>query len=194
MLGLKLNHVSKRGHWLLAARCETGFMRENPNTLRQLTMEDGHKNQIQYTPPVYLLINKAIGKDLRLRYTSLSRSLVRCMVSRLCTGEVMWGFQHMFSEPGQHTAECRYNTVQYNTIFHTTLRWLKQNINLRVKSQITPYNASWGASYGVYFVRIREKIDRVITALHCIQYSQRTIHTVHALMCFVVVWTIYPFL
>ena len=51
-------------------------------------------------------------------------------------------------------------------MFHTALRWLKQHEN--VKSQITPHTTSpWRASYGVYFVRIPLKIDRVITAPHC---------------------------
>ena len=35
--------------------------------------------------------------------------------------------------------EYRNNAVQYNTIFLTALRWVKQNINQRVKSQITPH-------------------------------------------------------
>ena len=38
-----------------------------------------------------------------------------------------------------NTVECRCKAAQYNTIFHTALRWLKQNRNQSVKSQITPH-------------------------------------------------------
>ena len=37
------------------------------------------------------------------------------------------------------TVECRYNAFQYNAVFHTALRWLNENINFSVKSQITPH-------------------------------------------------------
>ena len=39
------------------------------------------------------------------------------------------------------TVKCRYNAVQYNTIFHTQLRWLKQNIHQSVKFQLTPHTS-----------------------------------------------------
>ena len=35
--------------------------------------------------------------------------------------------------------EYRYNAVQYNSIFHTALRWLMQNVSKSVKLQITPH-------------------------------------------------------
>ena len=35
-------------------------------------------------------------------------------------------------------------------------------------SQKTPHSSAWRASYGVSFVKILKKIDRVITAPHCI--------------------------
>ena len=63
------------------------------------------------------------------------------------------------------TVECRYNAVQHNTILHATLQWLKSNINHNSNPQKTPQRAS----YGVPVVRVLEKIDRVITALLCIQ-------------------------
>ena len=48
--------------------------------------------------------------------------------------------QHLTFWPGTlDTVESRYYAVHYNTIFHTTLRWLKQNINQIVKSQTTPH-------------------------------------------------------
>ena len=39
--------------------------------------------------------------------------------------------------------DCRYKAVQYNTMFHTALCWLKQNIN---QCQITNYHSGdlWG--------------------------------------------------
>ena len=59
------------------------------------------------------------------------------------------------------TVECCYNMVQYNMILHTSLQWLRQNINRSLNSPL------W-MSYGMYFARIWEKIDHVITAPHCL--------------------------
>ena len=66
-----------------------------------------------------------------------------------------------------NTVECRYNAVQYNKILHTSLQWRGQNINKRLNLQKTHHTSPYRASYGVSFVRIFDKIDRVITAPHC---------------------------
>ena len=42
-----------------------------------------------------------------------------------------------------------------------------QNISQRLNPQKTPHTSPWRASYGMSFMNILEKIDRVITALHC---------------------------
>ena len=63
---------------------------------------------------------------------------------------------------------------------------LSRYVNQNSKSQPAPHTSSSRASYGVSFVRIWEKIDRVITALHCItvlwlkwsnRVEDREIHT-----------------
>ena len=60
---------------------------------------------------------------------------------------------------------CRYNAVQYYMILHIPLQWLGQNTNKSLNTQIIPH--SNGRAMGCFF-RILEKIDRVITAPHCI--------------------------
>ena len=60
----------------------------------------------------------------------------------------------------ENTVQCRHNVIQYCKIFHKWLQKVKQNINQMLDPQKT-----W-ASYGVSFVNICEKTDRVITALH----------------------------
>ena len=67
-----------------------------------------------------------------------------------------------------HTVKCRYNAVQFIVIFHTALQWHQQNINLTRNSQQTPHSSPVKSSYGMSVVRKLEKIDCVITALHCI--------------------------
>ena len=54
------------------------------------------------------------------------------------------------------TLGCRYNSVQYNMVLHTSLKELRQNINQKLNPQRT---LLWWASYGVSFVNILEKID-----------------------------------
>ena len=67
--------------------------------------------------------------------------------------------------------ECRYNAVQYNMVLLTSLRWLRQDINQNLWPQKTIHASPWRASYGVSFVRILEKNDRVITVPCCSCYS-----------------------
>ena len=66
------------------------------------------------------------------------------------------------------TVECRYNAIQCYKIFHTALRGLKHDTNQGSKSHIIPHISPQWASFGVTCVRIKMKIDRVITAPHCI--------------------------
>ena len=68
------------------------------------------------------------------------------------------------------TVECRFNAVQYNNIFHSPLHWPTQNINQISYSQKTLHILPSQASYRVSIVRIWEKIDCVIRALHCIYW------------------------
>ena len=61
----------------------------------------------------------------------------------------------------KHTRDCRRLSPSRATVGD----W---SINQALESQQTPHTSPSGASYGVSLVRILEKIDRVITALHCI--------------------------
>ena len=54
---------------------------------------------------------------------------------------------------------CCYNAVQYNMSFHTTLKWLKLNINLHLNSQMATHSLTSPVKYGVSIVSILEKID-----------------------------------
>ena len=56
----------------------------------------------------------------------------------------------------------------YNMILHTSLQELRQNITQRLWRQKIPHTSPVRASYGVSFMNILEKTDRIITALHCI--------------------------
>ena len=65
--------------------------------------------------------------------------------------------------------------IQYSAVitrcdikWYCRQQWLMQNISLYLFSQKTPHISPLWASYGVSIVRILEKIDRVITAPHCI--------------------------
>ena len=73
---------------------------------------------------------------------------------------------------GQYvTVRRRYNAVQCNSILHTSLQRLRQrNINEGSNTQNgrTPNTSPKRASYGMSFVMLWKKIDRVITAPYCI--------------------------
>ena len=45
-------------------------------------------------------------------------------------------------------SRCRYNAIQYNTILHTSLQWLRQNINENLDTQKTPCISPVRESYG----------------------------------------------
>ena len=53
------------------------------------------------------------------------------------------------------------------TILHSAQQWQWENISQTLDSQKTPHTSPSWVSYGVPFVRILEKIDRVIRAPHC---------------------------
>ena len=59
------------------------------------------------------------------------------------------------------------SVIQYDIIMHTSLLFLRHDINQSVNPQRTPHTSPWQASYGASFVRIFKKIDSVITAPHC---------------------------
>ena len=73
-----------------------------------------------------------------------------------------------FATLRNRTVGCRVKAVQYTIIFHTALKWMKQNINQTVNSQKISHISPSRASYGMYIVRILKKIDCIITAPHCI--------------------------
>ena len=77
-----------------------------------------------------------------------------------------WSYQ-CCDKPLICTAKCHYNAVQLITILFTVL-WWQQNLNQTSNSQQTPHTSPSRASYGESIVRICEKIDCIITALHCI--------------------------
>ena len=52
-------------------------------------------------------------------------------------------------------------------IIHSSAVITRFKINQMLYSQKAPHTSPWRASYGVSFVDIFEKIDRVITAPHC---------------------------
>ena len=60
-----------------------------------------------------------------------------------------------------YSVECHYNVV---TILHSAQQWHWENISQTLDSQKTPHSLPSWASYGVSFVRILEKIYRVIMA------------------------------
>ena len=62
----------------------------------------------------------------------------------------------------------RYSAAQHNMSLRMLQKWLRQNTHQRLYSQKTPHISPSRASYGVSFVRIWVKIDRVITAPYCI--------------------------
>ena len=67
-----------------------------------------------------------------------------------------------------YTVDGRYHDTHFFTILHTALRWQRQNVDQTLNSQLTRHTSPSRASYGVSVARILEKIDRVITAPHCI--------------------------
>ena len=69
------------------------------------------------------------------------------------------------------TVRCCYNVVHYNMILHISLQWLRHNRNQGLHSQKTSHNSASRASYGVSIVRILKKINRIISAQHCILYD-----------------------
>ena len=74
-----------------------------------------------------------------------------------------------YSEPVKiYIVMCRYNAVEYDLIWKTSLQWLRQSINQSLNPQNTPHTSPWRASYGICFVRILNEINHVITTPHFI--------------------------
>ena len=72
----------------------------------------------------------------------------------------------------RNTVKCCYNVVQYwSDIAYITAVAEVKNLN----PQNTSHTSPWRASYGMYFVRIGEKIDRITTAPHCIMIYWNTL-------------------
>ena len=59
------------------------------------------------------------------------------------------------------TVKCRYNPVHLIAILHMVLQWQQQSVNQSWNPQQAPHTSPSG-------VRIRKKMDRVITTPHCI--------------------------
>ena len=60
------------------------------------------------------------------------------------------------------------SAIQYDMILYTSLHFPRHNISQSVNPQKTRHTSPVRARFGVSLVRIFKKIDRVITALHCI--------------------------
>ena len=69
------------------------------------------------------------------------------------------------------TVEYHYNAAHYNIIVHTSLPWLRQNVNQAMLSQKTHHISPSQMSYGMSVIRIWEKIDQVLMAQHYICHS-----------------------
>ena len=113
---------------------------------------------------VNVLNNASSAKSYPVLYNKTNlRNLIAA------TGPVML-FDPCDHEIGQMTlkknVECRYNMAQFITILYMALRWQQQKVNQTSNSQQTPHTSPSRASYGVSIMRIVEKIDCIITALH----------------------------
>ena len=105
--------------------------------------------------------NKPLSKPMMVRSTT-----------HICITRPQWVKKSYFQLLSLlNTVECHYNAVQYITVLHTALQWQLQNINKASNSQQTPHSSPSQASYGVFIVRIWEKIDCVITAPCCTQMA-----------------------
>ena len=69
------------------------------------------------------------------------------------------------------TFECSYNAVTFVTILKSALRQKWQKVSQTLDAQNTPYTSPSWPSYGLSFVRILAKTDRIITAPRCILYD-----------------------
>ena len=183
----------ERQHFRQAAQLFGGHMIENKHRLslgrRQLAKTRGHVlgtvkvngwellgvlNEVIFFLVVgFKILNSDKWKGIKFLFNSLRRiyatvkqpSLVQIMACRLVGAKPL---SAPLLEYCEYTVECRYNAVQHNMLFHTSLHWLARNANQTSNSQKTLHISPSRASCGVSLVRIWEKIDRVITALHCI--------------------------
>ena len=71
--------------------------------------------------------------------------------------------------PIPNTVECRYNTIPYDMSVHAALQKMRQDINQRFYWQKRPHTSPIPrVSHRVSVLSISDKIDRIITAPHCI--------------------------
>ena len=82
---------------------------------------------------------------------------------------MLWKEPRAEQATDQYTVKCRYNAVQYCKILNTLLQELRQNINQMRDLKKTPNTSPYRASYGMPFLSICEKNDRVITAQRCMK-------------------------
>ena len=131
MLGLKLNHVSKRGYrWRFLMHF-----------------------RVQKSPCFHSSFRETISKNklalvLARRYMYL-RARTNANLFFLCSSVVLvwliteWAPNHylswMWCNSFMHTVGCCYNAVQYDMVLHTSLQLQSQDINLYVKPQTTPH-------------------------------------------------------
>ena len=69
-----------------------------------------------------------------------------------------------FQRRSHNAVESRCDAVKICKILNEWLQYLGQNVSQMLDTQKTPHTSPSRASYGVYFVNICEKINRVITA------------------------------
>ena len=130
-----------------------------------------HWNIVNWTPwwyedfSIYKL--KIPDNVIRIQIKSLCFCLNSSLMSYTCHNVTQ-----IFSTltPYNNTVNCRYNAVQYNTMLPTSLQCLWQSINQSLNAQNTSHTSPLTGEVWNYFVRIWEKIDRVITAPHCIVF------------------------
>ena len=80
-----------------------------------------------------------------------------------------WHPDHTYAS--ETSVDSRYNAVQFITILHTALRLKWRKVNHIWESQQTPHISPSRASYGVFIVKIFEKIDLAITTPRCSKYT-----------------------
>ena len=95
-------------------------------------------------------------------------SIIVAVSMRATSSICIWRYLH------QYTVKCRYNSVQYNIILHTSMQWLSLKLNETLNPQKTPHISPWRASYRMSFVLDFDDIDLVITAPHCLQMFLNT--------------------
>ena len=161
MLGFKLKHVNKRGpsyHW---------SVNKAPYSNEYFSHRRHKWDGTRYSNMWRHIYHTRVDSD-NFCSNSTNHEPYLCILSFNSCGYLSdLNFEIWYSLPCMRktvslidTVECRYNAVQYNMILFTALQ------RQRLKWKKTPHTSR--ARYGVSFVRIWEKMDRVLTAPHCI--------------------------